>query len=187
VANHYRGLEATAQLHSDLILFPVLYFGEFLMFLDEDDRKALVLGSSCSDQDAKSAARTALLKAHVVEVCTAYDRAMTDRLNMPVIFLVDCEDKLGRKVAGTFPPDTKIHTETSNGLAVRAVAALSCESAAKVCVGCFPGTRHFFPELAVGNEVPVIVWASNGCSLYSIRHEGKEVIIDVYCDVAIRN
>ena len=51
------------------------------------------------DLDADMDAREALLEGSMEQVLSVYDEALDDGMHLPVIFLVDCEDQIGGKLA----------------------------------------------------------------------------------------
>jgi len=180
-------LKVTTESPQRHFLFVVVNFEESFMSSDRSGRDVLVVSSSCPSQSPESAGRRELLKSHMLEVFAAHADAVSEGLNVPVVYLVDCESKLGQWVAEPFRPESEIHTETSHGSAVRVVEALPLKLAAKLCVGLAPDTRRYFSQLAGQHEVPVVVWAGTGFSLYTVRLDGNAAWITVTSDVTIHD
>jgi hypothetical protein len=133
------------------------------------------------DLEADMEAREELLEGSLAQVYSVYEEALEDGVYLPVLFLVDCEDELGGKLArdwvGREEVDEAIESNrkaSKNALTTTFAQCLSFQDCQDYVPKMFDYLQGSFQQAPPEGTFIAVVVACGGAATFFVPYEGQE-------------
>ncbi len=136
-----------------------------------DIRSTKPVRGSTGDHELDSVGKLAFLRAYLKQVRAAFDNAVVKQMPQPIVFLVDCEDDIGGRIARAWCGDAAVDQQIAArkngqrpGKTTVLVRALPYQTAQEMVQFDFKYLTEIFPEPPTTDEVCVLIVGMGGAA-----------------------